>query len=133
MLIDLLSMDNYIQFNIKIAQLLGLHTAVYLSELLNINEKAVRKDKIHDDIFVVDRAYIEKRTTLAKKEQIELDSMLLKLGVLKKVENSEDSLMLDLSVLTAQLHHLQSPQILLLSQREHLKTVQSQACKSHKE
>ena len=101
MLVDLLSMDNYIQFNIKIAQLLGLHAAVYVSELLNINEKAVRKDKIHDDVFVVDRGYIEKRTTLAKKEQIELDGMLLKLGVLKKVEVSEDSLMLDLTVLTA--------------------------------
>lgn len=101
MLVDLLSMDNYIQFNIKIAQLLGLHAAVYLSELLNINEKAVRKDKIHDDVFVVDRGYIEKRTTLAKKEQIELDGMLLKLGVLKKVGESEDSVMLDLTVLTA--------------------------------
>ena len=101
MLVDLLSMDNYIQFNIKIAQLLGLHAAVYLSELLNINEKAVRKDKIHNDVFVVDRDYIERRTTLVKKEQIELDGMLLKLGVLKKSDESADSLMLDLTVLTA--------------------------------
>lgn len=101
MLVDLLSMDNYIQFNIKIAQLLGLHTAVYISELLNINEKAVRKDKVNDDRFVVDRSYIERRTTLSKKEQIELDDMLLKLGILTKQEESEDSLTLNLTVLTS--------------------------------
>ncbi len=94
-------MDNYVHFNIKLADIIGLHPAIYVSELLNINEKAVRKDKVKDDCFVVDRNYITKRTTLQKEEQIEIDGILLNLGILKKQDDSEDSLILDVSVLTA--------------------------------
>ena len=101
MLIDLLSMDNYVHFNIKLAELIGLHAAIYISELLNINEKAVRKDKVKDDCFVVDRSYIQRRTTLSKDEQLEIDKMLVNLGVLKSQEGSEDAVVLDLTVLTA--------------------------------
>ena len=32
MLLDLLSLDNYVNYNIKVAELLGLHTAIYLSK-----------------------------------------------------------------------------------------------------
>ena len=46
MLLDLLSSSNQLSFNIKVAQLVGLHSAVYLSELMAINEKAIRKNKI---------------------------------------------------------------------------------------
>lgn len=101
MLIDLLSMDNYVHYNIKIAEILGLHPAIYISELLNINEKAVRKAKISDNCFVVDRGYIQKRTTLSKEEQKEIDGMLLNLGILKKPDDNEDSVTLDLTVLTS--------------------------------
>ena len=101
MLIDLLSMDNYVQYNIKIAEILGLHPAIYISELLNINEKAVRKDKILDNCFVVDREYIQKRTTLSKEEQKEIDTILLNLGILKKSNDNEDSMTLDLTILSS--------------------------------
>ena len=101
MLIDLLSMDNYVQYNIKIAEILGLHPAIYISELLNINEKAVRKDKILDNCFVVDREYIQKRTTLSKEEQKEIDTILLNLGILKKSDDNEDSMTLDLTILSS--------------------------------
>lgn len=101
MLIDLLSMDNYVQFNIKIAEILGLHPAIYISELLNINEKAVRKDKVSEDGFIVDRNYIMKRTTLSPDEQKEIDVILLNLGILKKSENNSDKLVLDLTILTS--------------------------------
>ena len=101
MLIDLLSMDNYVHYNIKIAQILGLHASIYISELLNINEKAVRKDKLSDDCFIVDRNYIERRTTLSKDEQKEIDTMLLNLGILKKLESNPDGLTLDLTILTS--------------------------------
>ncbi len=101
MLIDLLSMDNYVQYNIKIAEILGLHPAIYISELLNINEKAVRKAKISDNCFIVDRNYIQKRTTLSKDEQKEIDTMLLNLGILKKSVDNEDGLTLDLTILTS--------------------------------
>ncbi len=101
MLIDLLSMDNYVHYNIKIAQILGLHASIYISELLNINEKAVRKDKLSDDCFIVDRGYIERRTTLSKDEQKEIDTMLLNLGILKKMDGNSDGLTLDLTILTS--------------------------------
>lgn len=101
MLIDLLSMDNYVHYNIKIAQILGLHASIYISELLNINEKAVRKDKLSDDCFIVDRGYIERRTTLSKDEQKEIDTMLLNLGILKKMDGNADGLTLDLTILTS--------------------------------
>ncbi len=101
MLIDLLSMDNYVHYNIKIAEILGLHAAIYISELLNINEKAVRKDKVSDDHFVVDRTYIQRRTTLSPEEQKTIDATLLNLGILKRSEDNEDSLTLDLTILTS--------------------------------
>ena len=101
MLVDLLSMDNYISYNIKLAEILGLHAAIYISELLNINEKAVRKDKITDDTFTVCRDYITKRTTLSKDEQKDIDQMLLGIGVLKVSDSNQDCLTLDLTVLTA--------------------------------
>ena len=43
MLIELLSTSNYVSYNIKLAELLGLHSAIYISELMNINEKAIKK------------------------------------------------------------------------------------------
>lgn len=101
MLIDLLSMDNYVHYNIKIAQILGLHASIYISELLNINEKAVRKDKLSDNCFIVDRGYIERRTTLSKEEQKDIDTMLFNLGILKKLEGNADGLTLDLTILTS--------------------------------
>ena len=40
MLIDLIRTDNYVSFNVQLAHIVGLHAAIYLSELLNINSKA---------------------------------------------------------------------------------------------
>jgi len=101
MLVDLLSMDNYVSYNIKLAEIIGLHPAIYISELLNINEKAVRKDKLNEDAFTVCRDYITKRTTLSKDEQKQIDELLLSVGVLKVSDDNPDSLTLDLTVLTA--------------------------------
>lgn len=101
MLIDLLSMDNYVNFNIQFAQILGLHTAIYLSELLNINEKAVRKNKVKDNFFTIDRKYIKDRTTLEVTEQKEIDACLLGLGILKQDKENMDTLTLDLTVLAS--------------------------------
>ena len=39
MLIELLSSSNYVNFNIKLAQILGLKPAIYLSQIMDINEK----------------------------------------------------------------------------------------------
>lgn len=94
-------MDNYVQYNIKIAEILGLHPAIYISELLNINGKAVRKDKITNESFIVDREYIQKRTTLSRDEQKEIETVLLNLGILKKQESNDNALTLDLTILTS--------------------------------
>lgn len=104
MLIDLLGLDNYVSYNIKIAELIGLHCAIYLSELMNINEKAVRKSALSNDYFTVDRAYIQKRTTLDKSEQISLDKTLIELGILKVDEERNNVLQLNLSVLISLLN-----------------------------
>lgn len=101
MLVDLLSMDNYVNFNIKLAEILGLHPAIYISELLNINEKAVRKEKVANNCFKVVRSYITKRTTLSVQEQKEIDSLLVSIGVLKVNSESSDLLTLDLTMLTS--------------------------------
>ena len=47
MLVELLSQSNYQSFNIKLAQLLGLESAIYLSALIDINEKANGKNTDH--------------------------------------------------------------------------------------
>lgn len=88
MLIDLLSTSNYVSYNIGIANLLGLKMAIYLSEIMNVNDKAIRKRKVDENGFTLDREYIQMRTTITIKEQQELDDQLVRLGVLEVNENS---------------------------------------------
>lgn len=97
MLIELLSTSNYVSYNIKIAQLFGLHTAIYLSELMNINDKAIRKNKITNNAFKIDRKYITSRTTIPKDEQLDIEENLFKLGIL---ETGEDENVISLNITT---------------------------------
>lgn len=99
MLIELLSTSNYVSYNIKLAELLGLHAAIYISELMNINDKAIRKNKLNDNYFKLTREYITKRTTLDEKEQLDIEQNLLKLGILEKGEDNDD-LSLNITTLT---------------------------------
>ena len=99
MLIELLSTSNYVSYNIKLAELLGLHASIYISELMNINDKAIRKNKLTDNYFKLKRDYITSRTTLDEKEQLDIEQNLLKLGILEKGE-SDDDLSLNLTTLT---------------------------------
>lgn len=101
MLIELLSMSNYGHFNIKLAQILGLETAIYLSEIMNINEKAIRKEKIEEDFFTIDRNYIEKRTTISAKKQEEIEKTLLKIGILEKTQETSNTICLNINILTS--------------------------------
>lgn len=99
MLVELLSQSNYQSFNIKLAQLLGLETSIYLSALIDINEKAIRKDKvIEGDFFSIDRDYITKRTTLAKNKQEKIETELNKAGL---IELSNEHIKLCLDTLTS--------------------------------
>ena len=83
MLVELLSQSNYQSYNIKLANLFGLEAAVHLSLLIDINEKAYRKDKLKDGFFVVDRNYIRERTTLTKSKQQKIESDFNKVGILE--------------------------------------------------
>ena len=99
MLIDLLAQDNYISFNSNLAKILGLHSAIYLSEIMNINSKAIKKNKIKDNCFTIDKKYIEERTTISIKEQEDIENNLIKIGILEK--NEEKGVLLNITVLTS--------------------------------
>lgn len=99
MLVELLSQSNYQSFNIKLAHLLGLETSIYLNVLIDINEKAYRKNKVIDDgFFTVDRNYIQERTTLTKAKQVKIESELNRVGL---VELSNDHIKICLDILTS--------------------------------
>ena len=100
MLIELLSTSNYVSYNIKLAQLLGLHSAIYLSELMNINDKAIRKKKTDNTSFKLDRKYITSRTTLTLQEQLDIESNLIKIGILEKPSDDKDVIILNINILT---------------------------------
>ena len=99
MLIDLLSMSNYVSYNIKLAELLGLHSAIYISEIMNINDKAIRKNKVDSNYFRLEREYIKSRTTLEEKEQLSIEDNLIKLGILERGKDSNE-LSLNITTLT---------------------------------
>lgn len=99
MLIELLNSNNYISFNIKTAQIFGLNTAVYISELLSIYEKATIKEKLVDnEYFKLDRKYVFIRTTLSIEEQLRIDSKLMKTGILLKHQDNPDIMKLDVNL-----------------------------------
>ena len=103
MLLDLISPSQQCYFNIKLAHLLGLHTAIYLSEILSINEKAVRKGRCVEGSYIVDRDYIESRTTLTPDEQLNIDAKLKSLGILDFADNIPNQLTLNITMLTTML------------------------------
>ena len=99
MLVELLSQSNYQSFNIKLAHLLGLETSIYISALIDINEKALRKNKmLNNSFFSIDRDYIEERTTLSKSRQCKIESELTKSGL---IELNNNYIKLNLDILTS--------------------------------
>lgn len=101
MLIDLIATENIISCNIRVAQIIGLEAAIYVNELININSKAIRKDKVSDSYFVLDRKYMENRTTLTEKRQLEIDQTLEQFKLLKRNPDNVNELCVDLEVLTS--------------------------------
>lgn len=101
MLIDLLSSSNYVNFNVKLAQILGLKPAIYISQIMDINEKALRKNKVDENYFTIDRKYVESRTTLTRDEQVSIEKDLLNIGILEKNTEKKNTICLNISVLTS--------------------------------
>ena len=99
MLIDLLSKSNYGQYNVTIASLLGLDVAVYLDLLMDINSKAIRKNKITENYFWIDRKYITSRTTIEEARQKQIESVLSDIGILSVSSDDKDSFSLNMASL----------------------------------
>lgn len=129
MLIDLLSMSNYVHFNIKLAHILGLNTSIYLGQLMDINEKALRKKKVNENFFTIDRAYVESRTTISEKEQLDIETNLIKLGILERSSDDSNTLMLNITVLTS---ILMSPDEDLIKDISHITKPRKTKTKSEK-
>jgi hypothetical protein len=100
MLIDLLSTGNYVSYNVKLANIIGLNPAIYVSELLSINTKAIKKNKIENNYFRLDREYLQSRTTFDEKTQLEIEDILISAGILEKSETEKDLLFLNITTLT---------------------------------
>lgn len=107
MFIDLVSTDNQISCNVKAAKLLGLDTAIYLNELINIHAKALSKNKLNKDgFFRLKRSYITDRTTIKQNRQLEIDENLMGVEIISKDKFDPDLMKVDIemyaSILTNQ-------------------------------
>jgi len=102
MLIDILNSNNYISYNITIAQIYGLKAAIYVSELLNIYKKVQIKNKFVDGDYInVNRKYVFQRTTLTIEEQLVVEQNLMKLDIIKKHADNEDVIKFDFEKLVS--------------------------------
>lgn len=105
MIADVLSGNNYINMNVKLAQLTNINTAVYFAEVLNIITKVCQKKKYDNNgYFKLDRKYVEKRTTLTLDEQYICDETLSNLNACLEVsEDDRDKVRVNLEALLSQL------------------------------
>lgn len=101
MLIELLSYDNSLSFNIKLAHMIGLQGAVYIAILIEINSKAYRKGVLEDDYFIVDRSWVTDKTTISEVEQLKLDQALSKLKLLNINETSLNKIKLNIDTIAS--------------------------------
>lgn len=107
MWLDVMSQYNTLEVNIKLANVLGLHTAVYWAELMNVYARVVKKFlpelEKNEGYFELDRHYVKERTTLEVDEQLEIDAGLSKLGVLATRENEPNWIKVDVQKFCAML------------------------------
>lgn len=92
---DIVTLANYEFYNVKLANILGLEVSIYLNQLLSIYEKALRKDKIVDNYFTIDRKYITERTTFSTAEQKDIDLYLMNIKVAEVSEENKNRIKLN--------------------------------------
>lgn len=93
--------DIYIkgEYNVKLAQITNLYTAVYWSELLNIIPQVIKKKTNNPaGFFKLDRKYITERTTLDLEQQQECDKKLAGLGMLAVDPDNPDLIAVNVKV-----------------------------------
>lgn len=98
MLLDIFSEDNHIVINYKAISLFGLNTATYFTLLISIYKKAIRKNKLTNDYFNLNREYVKKLIGLSEEEQLICDHNLMMLSVLKKSPEDPNAIKIDLNL-----------------------------------
>ena len=104
MLSDIIATDNYGFYNVQLAKIIGLESAVYINELINISAKAYKKNKLDDEqYFTLDRKYITSRTTLTEPKQKEIDKSLVNVELIKTKPN-ENKIKVDYEMYSSLVH-----------------------------
>lgn len=95
MFINLISGNAYNSYNIQLANILGLHEAIYLNEIINLQQAYYTKNNIVTGFIPVDRDYIKSRTTLSFDEQKSLQAYLELLKILVTQETNKENVFVD--------------------------------------
>lgn len=96
MLHDIITPSSYLTFNVRVAHILGLNNAVYCAELLDIYNKAKRKNKLDENkFFTVNRDYVKARTSITLDEQYLCDASLSKVKLIESSEGNPDKIYFD--------------------------------------
>lgn len=104
MLSDIIATDNYGFYNVQLAKIIGLESAVYINELINISAKAYKKNKLdNEQYFTLDRKYITSRTTLTESKQKEIDKSLVNVELIKTKPN-ENKIKVDYEMYSSLVH-----------------------------
>ena len=75
-------MDN-ITVNKKLIKHVGIETAVYWAELVSILKQVIKKQTCDEQgFFPLDRAFVERETSIKPERQLQCDSVLSELGIL---------------------------------------------------
>lgn len=82
-IIDLLSQDNYLMYNIKIASTLGVYEAIIIGELARKHNYWRLKDGLTDGFFFITQEDIKKDTGLSEYQQRTAIKSLVNEGVLE--------------------------------------------------
>lgn len=96
MLVDFISRENYNSYNVKLANILGLNNAIYLSTLIDIYYTYMAKNKVDESGFIkIKRDYVKSITTFTLEMQYELDRQLSYISLLTVKE--KDLIKLDIN------------------------------------
>ena len=98
--LDLMSLDNHVLFNVNIARVFGISTAVYWGEVLNVLGKVQKKKTYNEEgFFKLDRKYIEQKTTLTLEEQLLCDYYLIEADILHPSGTDTDTISVDVEAM----------------------------------
>lgn len=93
MLFTLLSLENNISYNIQIARVFGLYSAVFISFLITEQTKSITANTLQNNkYFMLSRKEIEDKTTLDDNKQNEIEENLIACNVLERFPVTNSSL-----------------------------------------